>query len=135
MTTIPAFVTTLRARWIAKRNEFISEGKRVLPATWRSGGVSRHSSPDGYAGRELRAYRLAQVWARDRSLPGEWYWVRRDQRWDVYPQREACTLMRVVRNGPWSELFYPDGTKTRIAYILSHRADPEPAGNLSRAAT
>lgn len=105
-------VATLKARWIAKRNEFIVEGKRD----------GFHSSPDGYARRELRAYRLAQVWARDQSLPGEWYWVRRDQRWDVYPQREPCTLMRVVKNGPWSELFYPDGTKSRIGYILSHRA-------------
>jgi len=116
-------VAILRDRWIAKRNEFIG-GKRVPGQVFYS--------PDGYARRELRAYRLAQVWARDRSLPGEWWWVKRDQRWDVYPQREPCTLMRVVRNGPWVELFYPDGTKARLSYIRSHRSDPlEQAGQVA----
>jgi hypothetical protein len=120
-----SLVETLRARWIAKRSEFIA-GKRVP--------LGFHDGPDDYARRELRAYRLAQVWARDLSLPGDWYWVKRDQRWDVYPQSEACTLMRVVRSGPWHELFYPDGTKARVGYILSHRADPIARGKLSHGA-
>lgn len=112
-----AFVATLRERWLTRRNEFIGAAGRgkSLPGRIFDG-------PDDYARRELRAYRLAQVWARDESLPGEWYWVRRDQRWDVYPQREPCTLMRVTKDGPWHTFFYPDGTKARTTYILARRA-------------
>ncbi len=112
-------VETLKARWIAKRNEYISAARKGRPL--KVPGVF-YQGPDAYARRELRAYRLAQVWARDKTLPGEWYWVSRDQRWDVYPGREARTLMRVVRHGTWVELFYPDGTEARTSYILNHPA-------------
>lgn len=123
MTTNSTFVETLRARWISKRNEFI-QGKRVPGQIF--GG------PDGYARRELRAYRLATFWTRDESLPGEWWLVRRCTRWDVYPQQEPLRLIRYVPIGKggieagWFDMYYPSGEKARRSDIRVRRADPKP---------
>ena len=110
-----SFVTTLRDRWLAKRNEFIARKAPRDPNGITYGG--RYcDGPDDYARRELRAYRLALAWARDISLAGEWWWAKRDSRWDVYPSsRESTMLVRVVVRGPGTSFICPKAASTRSA--------------------
>jgi len=107
-------IETLRARWIAKRNEYIT-GKRI-PGRYFAG-------PDDYARRELRAYRLVLGWNRDRSLPGRWVWARRDTRWDVYPSQPRAELLREVPDGPgFIQMFHLEGGKARVSYFVVREA-------------
>jgi len=106
------FVSILKNRWIAKRNEFINAARKGKPIRGFFDG------PDGYARRELRAYRLALGWTRDRLLPGQWFWARRDTRWDVYPFEPQTELIRVVPDGPvFVKMFHADGCKTIVSYF------------------